>query len=218
MSSTDVETLVRLLTRERLRSYLAITSNEAAALTLYDWNTRASAEVLATVAMVEVLVRNALDDALQSWAHNRHRVTEWFDISVLDARGTADLALARSRAATSGPPPHGKVVAELNLGFWRYLVAWRYHTALWVPAAHRAFPHGSQDLRVRRREVERRMADLLLVRNRAAHHEPIHRRNLAKDHRDAVQLASWIDAAAGAWVHQQSRLATVAQSRPTTSL
>ena len=32
------------------------------------------------------------------------------------------------------------MIAELSLGFWRYLVESRYFTALWVPATHAAFP------------------------------------------------------------------------------
>ncbi len=60
----------------------------------------------------------------------------------------------------------GKVVAELSFGFWRYLVASRYLTALWIPGGHLAFPNGPPDLRVRRREVETRLHNLMIVRNR----------------------------------------------------
>lgn len=37
---------------------------------------------------------------------------------------------------------HGTVIAELSFGFWRYLVASRYLTALWIPGARAAIPHG----------------------------------------------------------------------------
>jgi hypothetical protein len=58
----------------------------ARALKLYDWNTRASAAVLATSAMVEVILRNALDVSLQHWAAQRRRGQDWLDAAPLDAR------------------------------------------------------------------------------------------------------------------------------------
>ncbi|WP_211340904.1 hypothetical protein [Xylanimonas allomyrinae] len=135
---------------------------------------------------------------------------------MFDARGARDISKARERATSYGrvPEVHGKVVAELTLGFWRYLAAQRYLTTLWVPALAAAFPHGPADLGVRRREVDRRLASLHLVRNRAAHHEPIHRRDLSSDWKVAVELAAWVHPDAGAWVAARSTLNAVMASRP----
>lgn len=212
----NVLTLQELLTAERLRSYLrAVDGDIPRALQLYEWNIEASAAVTATTGMVEIIVRNALDQNLTSWAAQRQS-SSWFDIVPLDRRGTDDVAKARDRATLGGRVPelHGKVVAELSFGFWRYLTAQRYHAALWVPALHKAFPHGDSDIRKRRTEVERHLANLMLVRNRAAHHEPIHRRNLIADLRAAVKLATWIHPDAGAWVADRSRLDAVMRDRP----
>ena len=110
---------------------------------------------------------------------------------------------------------HGRVVAELSFGFWRYLMSQRYHASLWVPSLHKAFPGATSDLRSRRREVERRLVNLMLVRNRAAHHEPIHRRDLLADLKDDVELVGWVHPeAAGAWVGSISSLRQVANARP----
>jgi hypothetical protein len=187
--------LAQLITSDRLSSYLTAAGGDLRrALALYDWNTRASAAVLATSAMVEVIVRNALDGSLQQWADQRRGGRAWLDVAPLDPQGLADVVKARERATRRGRDPevHGKVVAELSFGFWRYLVASRYLTALWIPGAHAAFPNGPTDLRVRRAEVERRLHNLMIVRNRAARHEPIHRRDLTRDFRDAVTVAGWV--------------------------
>ena len=58
------ETLADLLTRDRLKSYIAVTGELRDALALYEWIVDASAASLATCAAVEVLVRNSLDAAL----------------------------------------------------------------------------------------------------------------------------------------------------------
>ncbi|HXL93420.1 MAG TPA: hypothetical protein VN969_31200 [Streptosporangiaceae bacterium] len=52
--------------------------------------------------------------------------------------------MARQQATDGGQHPvvPGKVVAELHFGFWRYLLASKYYTALWVPALSAAFPAG----------------------------------------------------------------------------
>lgn len=212
----DDRALVDLITRERLRSYLAVSRSEPEALRLYEWNGRAAAATMQTVAMVEVIVRNALDRELVNWAKRRSPVVAWFDTVPLDSRGLSDVADARRRATQFGrlPESHGKVIAELSFGFWRYLTATRYLAALWVPALHRAFPFGPADLRVRRAAVERRLADLGFVRNRAAHHEPIHQRDLSLDLSAAVELGNWVSPDAGAWIAAQSSMRAAILDHP----
>ncbi|MFZ6992714.1 hypothetical protein ACO0E1_12545 [Curtobacterium sp. RRHDQ66] len=183
---------------------------------LYEWNLRAAASVLVLTGLVEVVTRNAIDRELSAWASRRGRSRDWFDLVALDRQGTADLDKARSRATRNGrrAEVHGRVIAELTFGFWRYLVESRYHTALWVPGLHRAFPHGPRDLRVRRAEVARRLQQLHFVRNRAAHHEPIHARNLSRDHELAIELLRWVSPEAGTWALRVSDLPTVLAARP----
>lgn len=206
----------RVVTAQRLRSYRLVThGDEHAALRLYDWNAVASAAVLVTVAMVEVTVRNAMDAQLAAWAGRRGE-SSWFDTIPLDGRHLGDLELAM-RSVERGPVGadfHGKVVAELGFGFWRLLVAQRYLTTLWIPSLSKAFPNGYRDIRERRARVERQLSGLVTVRNRAAHHEPIHRRDLLADLRAAVELATWVDVDAGAWVAARSPLEQVVRRRP----
>ena len=205
-----------LLTAVRLNSYLqASGGNLRDALRLYEWNMLAAAAVMVTTGMIEVIVRNALDARMVEWSMSLGKPS-WFDVAPLDWRGRDDIAKARWRATNRGraPEQHGKVIAELSFGFWRYLLSQRYHASMWVPSLHRAFPGGSQDIRVRRRRVESHLANLTLVRNRAAHHEPIHRRNLLADLRAAVELATWIDPDAGAWVVANSTLSKVFGQHP----
>lgn len=207
------------LSVERLGPYLAATDQDlTAAFVLYEWNITASASVLATVAMAEVVVRNAMDAQLRGWATARRRGQSWLDAAPLDAQGRADVVKARSYAhrthRSGGPLPHGKVVAELNLGFWRYLAASRYLTDLWIPALHDAFPAGHAQQRRRRVEVEDRLQRLLVVRNRAAHHEPIFRRDLSRDLDSAVELVGWICAHSAAWIVARSTVDEILAAKP----
>lgn len=221
------------LTRERLATYLLARGGDVqAGFELYEWNIEASASVLSTVAMAEVVVRNALDEQLRIWAATRGarsgRQRSWLDMAPLDEQGRNDVDKARRyaqrttsvagrrRSATSATATsHGKVVAELNLGFWRYLTASRYLTDLWIPALHEAFPDGPAGPRARRAAVEDRLQRLLVVRNRAAHHEPIFRRNLQRDLDSAVEVTRWISHDCADWLSARSTITAVLAARPT---
>ena len=68
---------------------------------------------------------------------------------------------------------HGRVIAELPLGFWSSLLGNDYNRRLWQPCLRTAF-----DGPVRRTHLHAELNDLRLLRNRIAHHEPIHGRDL----------------------------------------
>ncbi len=217
MSSGDDEALLDLLTTGRMSSYSSATGSPSAALRLYEWNMHASASVMELTGIVEIVARNALDRELAAWARRRLDTPEWFGRAPLDQRGTRDVSKAEDRSRRAGAPgEHGRVVAELSFGFWRYLVGSRYHASLWVPDLHRAFPYGPRDLRARRREVERRMRELHFVRNRAAHHEPIHHRDLGRDLTFALELLGWVHPVAAEWAARVTTLRAVVDARPVT--
>lgn len=68
----DYTLLQDLITTERLGSYLKWAGGDLnRAFELYEWNMEASAAALSVAAMVEVIVRNALDRELTAWASAR---------------------------------------------------------------------------------------------------------------------------------------------------
>ena len=214
----DYGVVMTLVTKERMGSYLrAARGDLQVAFARYEWNIEASASVMSLSSVVEVVVRNAIDRELVLWAERTHGVgVSWFDKAPLDPRGRRDLENARSRATRHGRDAevHGKVIAELSLGFWRYLGESRYHTALWVPAIHRAFPDGALELRRRRGQVAHQMQQLQFVRNRAAHHEPIHCRDLDRDMKAAEAVLLWVSPDAAAWMIAVCSLREVIARKP----
>jgi hypothetical protein len=120
--------LLPLVTAERLGSYLRASGGDVSdAFALYEWNMRAAASVMELTSMLEVLARNALDRELRDWAYRRRAGASWLDVAPLDRQGAADIQKARDRATRRGQRPevHGRVIAELPLGFWRFLVETR---------------------------------------------------------------------------------------------
>ena len=219
LHSSDKDALVPLVTHERLNSYLMDMGGDLdAAFALYEWNVHVGGAVSETTALVEVLLRNALDGCLVEWARADRRGRDWLEIAPLDSHGRADVSQAVRRVIARKSPGHedlhGSFVAELSFGFWRYLLSSRYLTSLWVTALHRAFPYGPGDIRLRRKRVEQLVSQLVFVRNRAVHLEPLHRRSVLKDLRAAIDVAQWIAPAAGTWISDVSRLRQVIETRP----
>ena len=146
MSTLNHQVVARRLTRDRLDSYLqAVGGSVAAAIDLYDWNTRAGSALHEDLGRFEVLFRNAIDDALVRHGSAKGWQNPWYRQGHLfqgrqSYRTRADISEARRRATRRGrTEAHGKVIAELGFGFWRYLCGSQYLTSLWVPALASAF-------------------------------------------------------------------------------
>ena len=224
MSSINFQVIAQRLTATRLASYLQATNGDVeAAIRLYDWNSNVASALYEDLGRLEVVFRNAIDEALVHCGTVKGWPDVWFRRTQLfpgqhASRTRDDINAARWRATGGGKHPevHGKVIAELSFGFWRYLCKHDYLTSLWVPAVASAFPlHPSAgNPRRIRAQVEDRMQRLHFLRNRVAHHEPIHRRNLAQDYADLQELTGWMCVDCGAWIDMNSRTLTVLAARP----
>lgn len=215
--SWDPSAVIRLLSLKRMTPYLQTCNDDLnQAFELYNWNIEAASALLGTCGMVEVVIRNSIDLALTEWTEQVHPGIEWFDLPVWDNHAQATIYQARQRAARSSASSvtHGKILAELSFGFWRFLTSKRHLTSLWTPALHEAFPFGNQDIWSRQKEVSRALVTMTLIRNRAAHLEPVFKRNLSRDLAQAELLMSWIDPNATAWLVEATTLNRVIESKP----
>lgn len=213
MSNDDRATaaLLDALSVDRFGTYLRECDTPGQALELYEWNATVSAAVMHLTGLIDVPVRNAMDRAVTDWYAQRSS-GDWWDSARLDSRGARDVAEARRRAG--GRATHGRVVAELNFGFWRYLAARRYLTTFWIPALDHGFAAVGTTPEQRRAWVESRLRNLQFVRNRAAHHEPLFLRDLGRDVSMAFELARAIHPDVGTWVRGQRTVRDVLARRP----
>lgn len=215
MSRAPAAVLQQRLSAERLRSYLAMAAGDLdAAILLYEWNCAISAALFEVLGDVEVIVRNALHDSLTSWHAHGSFAGEWYDNEhgLLAPQAVVYITAARIRLEKRRKPiSPGAVVAELNFGFWRFLLTKKYASTLWSVVGKTAFPaldHG-------RPEVFRaRMARLHDLRNRIAHHEPIHWRDIALDLKDCLMVIRAVCPVSEAWSRDRSRVLQVLALRP----
>lgn len=203
------------LSPERLAPYRrAVGGDLEPAVELYTWNAEVAAAFFEVLGHLEVVLRNALHEELSSWHASNRRRGLWFDdpARLLDERRRADIDTARARLLRDGKTETpGKVVAELSFGFWRFLLDRRYQNTLWAQALRHAFPFLVPQ---RRQSVYQPVERLTRLRNRIAHHEPIHHLKLAEHHDDVLRLAGFIDPALEAWLSRVSRVPAMLAGRP----
>ncbi len=73
----------------------------------------------------------------------------------------------------------------------------------------------SPGMRPQKREVVyKHVEKLLTLRNRIAHHEPIHRLPLADLHDRMLLVITWIDPSISGWLSDLSRVPSLLASRP----
>jgi len=110
------------------------------------------------------------------------------------------------------------VVADLMLGFWRLLHSKDYEVTLWRPCLRLAYPGVST---VQRRDVYDRLDHLNNLRNRVAHHEPVHgatighvNADLAALHAELLEVLGWLNPTVSSWVQTNSRVPALLARKP----
>lgn len=232
--------LERRVSPERAGTYLgAVSGDRGRALALYEWHARLNGALFPVVADIEIVIRNAMHDELTTYHGSRRAAPtyRWFDepawfpprLGWFHHRSSTDISRAKQHVKDGGPgcphrPPAGKVVAELSLGFWRFLLAPHYEASFWSPALRHAFA-GAPPAATRqgREQVHGPVERLHVLRNRLAHHEPVFRpirmqRGPAVDVATiidgALEVVGWIDPRTATWIESRSEVAIVLAERP----
>jgi hypothetical protein len=115
----------------------------------------------------------------------------------------------QARRRCGAKAPIGKVIAELQLGFWRYLTSAAHEKTLWVPHLYTAFPTGT-----RRTAVDRTIGALHLLRNRVAHHEPLLSLPVAVLSADLVHLCVMLVPELGQHLQAVTQVPVLLAARP----
>jgi hypothetical protein len=209
------EVIQSRLSTARLASYMSVTGADLSnALELYIWNSRIAAAFLALLGDVEVVIRNAWHEQLIRLSTSLNGSDFWFDnqFGLLRENSVQHIEDAYKRILRQQRrPAANQLVAELNFGFWRFLVAKQYRTTLWPLAGKYAFPNIDPSQIQELSTVMGRLHDL---RNRIAHHEPIHMRNLDKDFADCLWVIGGVCLTTRQWVESNSGVSGVLQERP----
>lgn len=159
-------------------------------------------------------LRNSIDRELQVLNITLGNQREWFDDleEALDRESIRHLNKVKARlTANRRELTHGNVVSELNFGFWRSFLSRQYKDTLWRAALRFAFPNSPS----RQPEyIFTRVRHLHVLRNRIAHHEPIHQRDIALDYQVCIEVLNAISPIIAAWSAEHSRVMLVLAEKP----
>jgi hypothetical protein len=219
MKQAELLTLERRISAERFAPYRAAAQSDLRrAIGFYEKNAELSAAFWIVLCDVEIVVRNAMHDQLTAWSTARYGRPAWYldHGKVFNEQTINDIDRARHHLAANGrPETPGRVVSELPFGFWRFLLSSRYERSLWLPSLRDAFPWIQG--RGMRRDVHDVIRDLHLLRNRIAHHEPIHNRPLGKLRDQALMVAGWVHPVTRQWIAERSRVPDLLRMPPDAS-
>jgi abortive infection bacteriophage resistance protein len=204
----DLAAIELALSPERFQSYLHRSGGDKLkAVYLYERNTYLSEALYGVIQALEITLRNSIHRVF-STAYT----PEWYDkINVFEAPLDTMLRDAQVRTAARGSSvTAGRIVAELNLGFWTALTAAKYEKTLWVPHLHEVFSralkktkNGNSQIslvKIDRAEIHSHLDEIRFLRNRIAHHEPILRFDLSKRYADVLAMIFWLCPTTSKWV------------------
>jgi hypothetical protein len=172
-----------------------------AALELYDWNAQVSGAFMAPLHICEVVMRNAVSDALTSVYGALWPWSPVFEASLpappFGYNPRRDLQ--RNRAAH---PTTGKVIPELKFVFWQKMFTSRHDGRVWSPHLMQVLPNLDRTKTVAqlRGEIYHDLEHVRLLRNRIAHHEPIFKRPLRDDLYKVTDLVRFRCATTATWM------------------
>lgn len=217
---TDIlDALCAGLSPARLEEYLSECHDDVEwAVRLYLWNSRLAKAYLFPLQICEVFTRNAIDAAFTARWGRDWVLAPPFPLNRF-SRESHQRTIARvqrdAKRNDLPPPTADDVVAALTFDFWSNLFRPGYNAALWKDGSllPSIFPRLSDGQG--RPEVQLLMASVNALRNRIAHHEPIHNR---QDHgaklNEILTLIGLISPAVREWVRLHSTVITVVKSPP----
>lgn len=167
----------RVMTNARMNRYLlACGGNTRKAMTLYRKNLQLTQELFTVISCFEVALRNAIDAVVlpslgNDWLRNAAASGGVFDTQKCRiTRENINDAINKLHNYS-----HYKLVAELGLGFWRFMFAPNQFNATGRILLHvfPSKPTSTPAIQYNNIYIFNQLAQLNDIRNRMAHHEPI---------------------------------------------
>jgi hypothetical protein len=205
-SDEVIDALERTLSTDRVGKYAGLADNDKEqGLRLYVYNTRVSEAFYTPLQGLEVCLRNSINHEMVKAFQE-----DWYEDSVAPLQHPLTEMISKARESLKKDKKDvtpGRMVAELNFGFWVGIIGPRYENDLWRPALRHAFPKRPNTHE--RKQVQNALNAVRRLRNRVAHHEPILHRNLNSDHALILQVVSWMCEETASWIKAHSRFADV---------
>lgn len=168
----------KIISSTRMNRYLsACNGNTKKAMTLYRHNLRLSQNLFTAISYFEISLRNSIDSQCCLRFGNDWLIDSIASGGIFDNYNcrTTSASIIEALQKLDQKYSHGKLVAELGFGFWRYLFA-RHQYLATGRTLLRVFPcrpSSSPIAQFNHVYIYDQLAHVNRIRNRIAHHEPI---------------------------------------------
>ena len=200
-SDKQLRLLEKAISTERLTPYYARSRGDQwVAIRLYERNTKLSEALYGVLQGLEVLLRNSIHNKLSKDIG----AEDWYE-QVPFFESERDEIEKAKKTISDRPAPitPGRVVAELNFGFWVRMFSGQYEKQFWVKHLHSIYAMSMQ-----RTVLHDRLTQIKTLRNRIAHHETLIKRDVSKDYADILEAIRWISPNTRAWVESTNSFET----------
>ncbi len=226
MPSTKIIAIRKSLSAARMGTYECVADNAGnkispkIALDLYAWNAQVSAALLAPLHICEVVVRNAISEALEAQYGGNWPQSVGFEQSLPHPLSgynqQKDLQSSRQRLQAAGALTTGKLIPELKFVFWQKMLTGRHDPRLWNNYLTQIFPNlpSGQSISQSRQALYDDLEHIRKLRNRIAHHEPVFNRNLSDDFKRVADLIGFRCSVTSAWMLQNQQASALIAARP----
>jgi hypothetical protein len=215
-----IKSFVASVSKPRLSKYLQKSkSNLKEALLLYHWNSQLSQALYLPLQSWEIALRNKLNEFLcykygSNWPYETRALR---NLTSKDAKRLQD-TIGRQIVDRKGvAPTTNQIVADLSAGFWvsqlgkSYTIPYGWHHNL----KHRVF---TNDPSMTREDASAICDDLLDLRNRVAHHEPIFQRPLDRLKADLDDILNAMCAGTAAYMASACSFSEIWNAKPGTQI
>jgi hypothetical protein len=212
----QVNAFVNAISKPRLSKYLSVTDGKAGeALKLYLWNSQLSQSLYLGLQTWEILFRNKMNSFFifkygDKWPWNE-QADRNFDHS--DRRRLKECIERLERDLKPAKPTTDQVVADLSAGFWVSQLGSNYQ-AQYGWKANIKFKIFTKNHEITRSDAAAISDDLLNLRNRVAHHEPIFHLPLDEWRKDMIWLIEGMCPATAGYLVPDSGFEGLYKDRP----
>lgn len=201
------DNLIQGLSAARFAPYLKSAGfNQHYAFSLYLYNARLSKAFLYPLHILEVTLRNRMNDIFSvnfddKWFQDKHFRSGLSEQS----RDALDRGIDRAKR-----PNKEDIVSTLTFDFWSNLFRAEYDRFIWQTNMKTLLPN----INLTRKEFEKVVKEINEFRNRIAHYEPIHKINLSEMHVAILKMLSWLSKDISEWVKHHSTVNECLRMRP----
>ena len=191
MDKNTFDSLKKSISEERLAVYRADGVDDTTAIARYIYNIALCKSLYPLINIFEVTLRNSIDKALEKYFNQ----PDWNNVIQLNQTELMMINDAMLKIKRQGKKySHGRLIAELTLGFWVALMGRKYNTQGFQFAVIKNCMHGCPANQKSSGAIQKNLSEIRFLRNRIAHHERIsHWKDLKQKHDLILDFIKWLN-------------------------